>query len=49
MKKTVLVSGGSSGIGTSIVKLFAKEGFRVLFTYHSRKESAQKIVDQLGA
>lgn len=49
MKKTVLVSGGSSGIGTSIVKLFAKEGFRVLFTYHSRMESARKIVDQLGA
>jgi NAD(P)-dependent dehydrogenase (short-subunit alcohol dehydrogenase family) len=49
MKKTVLVSGGSSGIGTSIVKLFAEEGFRVLFTYHSRKESAQRIVDQLGA
>jgi len=48
MKKTVLVTGGSSGIGTSIVKLFAKKGFRVLFTYNSRKESAQEIIDQLG-
>ena len=47
MKKTVLVTGGSSGIGTSIVKLFAEKGFRVIFTYNSRKESAQKIVDQL--
>jgi NAD(P)-dependent dehydrogenase (short-subunit alcohol dehydrogenase family) len=47
MKKTVLVTGGSSGIGTAIVKLFAEKDFRVLFTYNSRKESAQKIVEQL--
>ena len=47
MKRTVLVTGGSSGIGTSIVDLFAKNGFKVLFTYNSRKQSAQKIVDQL--
>jgi NAD(P)-dependent dehydrogenase (short-subunit alcohol dehydrogenase family) len=42
-----LVTGGSSGIGTSLVKLFAKKEFKVLFTYNSRKESAQRIVDQL--
>jgi len=48
MKKTVLVTGGSSGIGTSLVKLFAKKDFRVLFTYNSGKESARKIADQLG-
>ena len=47
MQKTVLVTGGSSGIGTSIVDRFAKNGFKVLFTYNSRKQSAQKIVDQL--
>lgn len=47
MKKTVLVTGGSSGIGTSIVKLFAEKGFRVFFTYNSRKESAREIVDKL--
>lgn len=47
MKKTILITGGSSGIGTSLVKLFAEKGFRVLFTYNSRKESAQKIVDGL--
>ncbi len=47
MKKTVLVTGGSSGIGTAIVSVFAEKGFRVLFTYRSRKDSAQKIVDQL--
>ena len=47
MKKTVLVTGGSSGIGTAIVKLFAEKGYRVLFTYNSREETAQEIVDQL--
>ena len=47
MKKTVLITGGSSGIGTSLVELFARKGFRVLFTYNSNRESAQKIVDQL--
>ena len=47
MKKNVLVTGGSSGIGTSIVELFAKKNYRVLFTYNSRKEPAQKMVDQL--
>lgn len=49
MKKTVLVTGGSSGIGTAIVNLFAKNEFKVIFTYNSRKEPAQKIVDQLKA
>ena len=48
MNKTVLVTGGSSGIGASIVNLFAKKGYQVLFTYNSRKEPAQKIVDQLS-
>lgn len=49
MKKIVLVTGGSSGIGTAVVKLFARKGFRVLFTYNSRRESAQRIADQLEA
>lgn len=48
MKKTILITGGSSGIGTSMVTLFADKGFRVLFTYNSRKETAQEIVDQLA-
>ena len=49
MKKTVLVTGGSSGIGKSIVNLLATKGFEVLFTYNARKESAQQIVEQLAS
>jgi NAD(P)-dependent dehydrogenase (short-subunit alcohol dehydrogenase family) len=48
MKKTVLVTGGSSGIGKSIVNLLATKGFAVLFTYNAKKESAQQIVEQLA-
>ncbi len=47
MKKTLLVTGGSSGIGKSIVKLFAENGHDVLFTYNSGKASAQALVDSL--
>jgi len=48
MGKTILVTGGSSGIGKSIVKLFAQKGDNVLFTYNSGRESAQKLVDELN-
>lgn len=46
--KTVLVTGGSRGIGAACVRLFAQAGARVAFTYFSRKETAQKLVDEIG-
>jgi NAD(P)-dependent dehydrogenase (short-subunit alcohol dehydrogenase family) len=32
MKKTVVISGGSRGIGSSIVYKFAKKGYNIIIT-----------------
>lgn len=45
--KTVLVTGGSSGIGESIVRHFAREGANVLFTYRENCEGAHQIISEL--
>ncbi len=45
--KIALVTGGSSGIGTSIVRFFAKEGAHVAFTYHSNKEGAETVLSEI--
>lgn len=45
--KTVLVTGGSSGIGKAIVMAFAKEGCNVVFTYNSKKKESENIVKEI--
>jgi len=45
--KSVLITGGSRGIGTAIVEKFAKEGAKVGFTYRSSAESANALVEKL--
>jgi len=45
--KTALVTGGSRGIGKSIVWTLAAEGARVAFAYKSSTESAEKLVADL--
>lgn len=45
--KRIVVTGGSRGIGSAIVKLLADEGAQVAFTYSSREESAQKVCESL--
>jgi 3-oxoacyl-[acyl-carrier protein] reductase len=46
--KSVLITGGSRGIGAACVKLFAEAGAAVHFTYKSNVEAANKLARQLG-
>jgi 3-oxoacyl-[acyl-carrier protein] reductase len=45
--KTVLVTGGTRGIGRAIVEAFAESGARVAFTYHSSTDVADALVGSL--
>lgn len=47
--KTAFVTGGSSGIGTAIVRSLAREGADVAFTYHSNKTGAENLVTEIEA
>lgn len=47
--KTVLITGGSRGIGSAIVRLFCERGYRVAFTYNKSKEAAQALASETGA
>lgn len=46
--KSAVVTGGSSGIGTAIVRSFAREGANVLFTYHGNKTGAEALINELS-
>lgn len=43
----VFVTGGSRGIGAAIVKTLAERGAQVAFTYSSRADAAQKLLQEL--
>ena len=43
MSKTVIVTGGSRGIGAAIVNLLAKEGYNIVLNYNKSEEIAQKM------
>jgi NAD(P)-dependent dehydrogenase (short-subunit alcohol dehydrogenase family) len=45
--KVTLVTGGDSGIGAATAILFAKEGAKVAFTYHSSDEDATRTENRL--
>jgi len=46
---TILVTGGSRGIGKRIVSDLAAGGARVAFTYRDRRDAAEALVEELGA
>ena len=48
MRKTVLVTGASRGIGAEIAREFAKNGYNVAVNYLSSEEKAKKLAEEIG-
>jgi len=46
--KSVLVLGGSRGIGAALVRRFAKDGARVVFTYSGSPDAAHTLARETG-
>ena len=49
MEKTVLITGGSRGIGAATALLAAQNGYRVVVNFRERKDRAEQIVAQIQA
>lgn len=47
MKKTVLITGSSRGIGRATAKKFAKEGYNVIVNFHKSEDKALLLVEEL--
>ena len=47
--KTVLITGGSRGIGRACVELFAQNGYNVAFTYKNSENEAKSLAESIGA
>lgn len=47
--KTVLITGGSRGIGRETVRAFSQNGYNVAFTYKSSREEAETLANETGA
>ena len=46
---TIVITGGSRGIGAAAVELFASKGHRVCFLYEKNHAAAQAVVEKCGA
>lgn len=46
--KTVLITGGSRGIGAALVRRFAEAGANVAFTYRSSSKAADELIGELS-
>jgi len=47
--KTVLITGGSRGIGAETARVFARAGYNTLITYYKSEAAAQKLVEEINA
>ena len=47
--KTIVITGGSRGIGAAAVELFAARGDRVYFLYEKEHEAAKAVSEKTGA
>jgi NAD(P)-dependent dehydrogenase (short-subunit alcohol dehydrogenase family) len=47
MAKTLMVTGGSRGIGAAVCRLAAREGYDVAFSYAGRTEAARAVLAEL--
>ena len=45
--KTVIVTGGSRGIGAAIVKELALKKYNVVLNYNKSEKEAEKIIEEL--
>lgn len=46
MSKTIIVTGGSRGIGAAIVNLLAKENYNIVLNYNKSEEIAKKMQEE---
>lgn len=46
MSKTIIVTGGSKGIGATIVDILAREGYNVILNYNKSEEIAKKMQEE---
>ena len=49
MKKTVIVTGASKGIGAATAILFAQKGYNVVVNYNDSRESATLLCRSLAS
>ena len=47
--KTVLITGGSRGIGAEMVRRFSDNGYRVAFVYCRSSDAAERVARETGA
>ena len=48
-KKTVLITGGSRGIGKEMAYSIAKSGLDIIITYHEQRQMAEAVVENIKA